>query len=691
MLDVAGDATVTHLRMLTPDYASPEQMSGGIVGTSSDIYSLGAVLRHLLTGKAPGETPYGELPPELKGDLGIILQTAMRREPDQRYATVEDFAADLKAYLDSHPIRARHQSHVYRLRKFVGRYWLSVALTGAVAIAFMTAGVLAWYWSRSAGIIADLRPQRLTANTPELPILAAALSPDGRSVAYSDALGIHLRDTASGETRLLPQTRGHVLVQWMPDSSGLQTRVLDEAGGTTTMVVSPLGGTPTVMRASDVFKLSPDGKHRAMALDDPQRVVIQDEDRGETRELWRAADTFLYGVHWSPDSKNIAVLSYTRTGAMLETIDITTGRKNVLVPVDKHLSISSVLWAGQDRMIVAIQEKAGANSEGASNLWEIRLNAGGTSASDKLRKLTAWTDFPIRPGSLTTDGKKLIFIRSFRQRDVYIGELDAGRRRMGTLRRLTMDLGDDYPTAWTRDSKTVILTSDRNGPAAIFRQDLNKATADPLVAGPGGQILPRLAPDGKSVLFCSRDRGKRVLMRTPVGGGTAELLFEAPNLADFRCSRAGTCSITERKDGATVVSELDLINGKGREIYRVVTGSYATPDLSPDGKWFATASGTKVVVRSFSTGAVVREIAVRGIPNPNVVTLDYAPDGKGFFAGDTTPTDARQLYIDLSGQASVLWRQAGPLPTWGVPSPDGKYLAMMVYTDDSNVYMLERF
>ena len=289
MMDLRGDATVTHLRMLTPDYASPEQVSGGVVGKISDIYSLGAVLHCLLTGKPPGEMPPGQLAPELKGDLELVLQTALRHEPEERYATVEEFADDLKACLHSLPIRARHGGWVYRARKFARRYWLSVALAAALTTALVAVGGLAWSLSRSVSTFKDLRPRRLTANTPELPIQAAAISPDGRSIAYSDPLGIHLHHIASGETRLLPRTNGHVLIQWTPDGASLQTRVLDQDGGMTTMVVSPAGGVPATAPTSDVFKISPDRKHRATAPADHQRLLIQDADGANSRELWRGA------------------------------------------------------------------------------------------------------------------------------------------------------------------------------------------------------------------------------------------------------------------------------------------------------------------------------------------------------------------------------------------------------------------
>ena len=150
ILYLATDSTMTGLRMLTPDYASPEQVAGGSVSTASDIYSLGAVLYFLLTGKSPHEfkDPTGEgiiaaittreltrpskWRPELKGDLEAILLKAMRKDPQERYATVEQFAEDLEAYLESRPVRARAGNAWYRTRKFLRRYWVPV--TAAILV-----------------------------------------------------------------------------------------------------------------------------------------------------------------------------------------------------------------------------------------------------------------------------------------------------------------------------------------------------------------------------------------------------------------------------------------------------------------------------------------------------------------------------------------------------------------------------
>ncbi|HTC36138.1 MAG TPA: serine/threonine-protein kinase [Bryobacteraceae bacterium] len=152
------DSTSTGLRMLTPEYASPEQITGGAVSTATDIYSLGAVLYRLLTRKPRYEVDHGspeailaaictreatrpsKWMPSLKGDLEIILMKALRKDPQERYATAEQFAEDLESFLASRPIRARKGDLAYRARKFIRRFWLPLA-AAAIVITSLLAGV----------------------------------------------------------------------------------------------------------------------------------------------------------------------------------------------------------------------------------------------------------------------------------------------------------------------------------------------------------------------------------------------------------------------------------------------------------------------------------------------------------------------------------------------------------------------
>jgi tetratricopeptide (TPR) repeat protein len=140
------EATVT--RLMTPDYASPEQLLGKAVTTATDVYSLGVLLFELLTGTRPfeGQTrrPDSEPPRPssivhargLRGDLETIVLMAMEVDPARRYGSVEKLADDVRRYLNGHPVAARRASFVYRAWKFAWRNKLPVL--AAVAIIVVT-------------------------------------------------------------------------------------------------------------------------------------------------------------------------------------------------------------------------------------------------------------------------------------------------------------------------------------------------------------------------------------------------------------------------------------------------------------------------------------------------------------------------------------------------------------------------
>ena len=158
LLDDTGEPTETVERLLTPNYASPEQLRGGSQTTATDVYSLGAVLYKLLTGRSPHETgsdtatalevitgarqitPPTRLNPELPSDIDYILRKALRTEPEERYASVDAFADDVRALLDWRPVAARSGDVWYRTRRFLRRYWLP-ATAAAVTLAGLSVGL----------------------------------------------------------------------------------------------------------------------------------------------------------------------------------------------------------------------------------------------------------------------------------------------------------------------------------------------------------------------------------------------------------------------------------------------------------------------------------------------------------------------------------------------------------------------
>ena len=151
----ASDVTLNAQRLLTPGYASPEQLQGELITSASDVYSLGIILYELLTGSKPfaatKQEPYELLRAQLESaplepsrvsrrrvgaDLDNIVLMALRREPERRYATVEQLAEDIRRYLSRQPIIARRDTFFYRSSVFVARHKLSVAaaVVGAVAL-----------------------------------------------------------------------------------------------------------------------------------------------------------------------------------------------------------------------------------------------------------------------------------------------------------------------------------------------------------------------------------------------------------------------------------------------------------------------------------------------------------------------------------------------------------------------------
>ncbi len=144
-------STLTAQRMLTPGYASPEQIRGERVTTAGDIFSLGVVLYRLLAGEGPfmGRTAEEvsravlEQQPKsakkaLGEDLDKILSKALQKEPARRYASVDQLSEDLRRYTEGRPVLARKDTLTYRARKFVTRHRFGVA--AAVFVALLLAG-----------------------------------------------------------------------------------------------------------------------------------------------------------------------------------------------------------------------------------------------------------------------------------------------------------------------------------------------------------------------------------------------------------------------------------------------------------------------------------------------------------------------------------------------------------------------
>jgi len=421
----------------------------------------------------------------------------------------------------------------------------------------------------------------------------------------------------------------------------------------------------------------------------------------------------LQRVHWSPDGQRLAYVRVQRTPEghqrSIETCDLRGANRAVVVP-GTDLFLDDFCWVPDARIVYSRQESPGSSDE---NLWLIGINGHAGTPTGKPKRVTQWAGSWLSGLSVSADGKRLVLQKTMYQAQIYLGELTAGGTRMSPARRLTNDETTDYPTAWTADSRAVLFHSERNGTWGIFKQGINQETAEPVVTGEESPLLARLTADNawilyvesktRSVYFQDAQRSPSRLMRIPVSGGVPQFVLEMRNWQNFQCARspANLCVITEasQDEKQLTLTAFDPLKGRGKVLRAIEKDSSQTDyvsGLSPDGLTLALSryEEAEIRIRLLSlSGGSDREIAVKGWPALSYNGLSWSLDGKGLYCGSHSAQGDTLLYVDLKGNARPLWRtrSSEAAPVRGVPSPDGRYLAILGGAENSSVWMLEGF
>ena len=746
----------------TVAYMSPEQAGGEDLDTRTDLFSFGAVLYEMATGRRAfsgsttavifeailNRTPTSpvQMNTNLPAELERIISKALEKDPDLRYQHASDMRTDLKRLkrdtgsgrsqaASSPPAagvarepRQEPTSDSVLIANVIRRHKKAAIASVAVVVALVA---LAWFLLRrppkpSAEPSAELTQKRLTSNSSENAVQSGAISPDGKYLAYSDPAGIHVKLLSTSEERLIPRPAGVPagagwdVASWFPDGTQMVANANEVGGHKSMWTVSMLGESPRELReGASGFEVSPDGTRIAFSPRGTSEYVREiwvmgSQGDNPQKVLTLGENEWLYTVHWSPDGQRLAYtrvqrLAYTRVQrtperyrTSIETCDL-KGANRTLVVSDPDLWVVDFYWLPDGRIVYSRRDSQESNDD---NLWQIGIDSHSGAPAGKPKRITQWAGSYLWGLSASADGKRLVLQKTTSQAQVYLGELAAGGTRVNPPRRLTNEETYDYPSAWTPDSKAVLFVSNRNGTQGIFKQGISEDTAQPVVTGPQDIGLPRLSPDGAWILYEELPKttvGPSTpvrVMRIPMSGGVPQFVLEERNSWGPECAiaPASLCVIVEEsQDGKQfTVTAFDPLKGRGKVLRTVEKDPaviFSGWGPSPDGAALAIARGGEAEIRirllSLSGGSD-REITVKGWPN--ITGLNWSPDGKGLYCGSGSAQDRTLLYVDLEGNARVLWRyKAAAGKIWGIPSPDGRYLAILGSVANSNVWMLEGF
>jgi Tol biopolymer transport system component len=573
--DQPGDRTVTGWRLMTPEYASPEQLRGEAVGVPADVYALGVLLYRLVTGRSPYR-PSNDQPHELARaicedepempsavlrqlkssrrlarDLDAIAMKALSKDPKARYASVEQFAGDVRRYLDRLPITARRPTMAHRVGRLIVRPGGARLAATALLVAIVGLTGVVSFRNGAGSDRSDSRPMSVgTLTTLGGNVSSPVFSADGNFIAFS----------WSGEGNSGTQRPGIYTVP--------------VAGGTPVRLTSGLGG-------EEWPAWSPDGNDVAFVREmrDRSGIFSVPARGGPERKLLDLRDDRYFWLGWSPDGRHLAFADRgsSQEPYRLSLLSLDTLERHRLAssPSDRLQSVLRFAFSpdGQTLAFIAI---------GSPNVDVCLLSLG----DDKTRSIYSQREW-IGGLAWTADGQALVL--SLNQH---------GTRRLMKLpasgakpEPLPIGGEDAYYPAVSRSGNRLAFVRDISD-TDLWRVELNappgRGRPAALVTSTRRDAEPRFSPDGKKIAFQSNRSGSLEIWVSDADGSNQRQLtsFNGPNAAWPSWS----------PDGRHIVlwaGALYVVSSKGGPPSRVSDGEMGgeLPSWSKDGKWIYSASG----------------------------------------------------------------------------------------------------
>lgn len=631
----------------TVQYMSPEQVQGIEADVRSDIFSFGAMLFEMVTGKRAfeGKTQaslIGQIlavdPPsastlraEAPTGLDRVIRLCLCKDPDDRIQSAHDLKLQLQGIAEASPVTTQAAVAVRGRRP-----WLLWVAAGALAIATI-AFALAYFQSprapqisvRSSILPPDKGTFQLTGTSAGPP----ALSPDGLRIVYvaKNADGkqmLWIRPLNSEIAQPMPGTEGGNYPFWSPDSrhigffAAAKLYKVDASGGTPELLCDAPIGRGGTWNASGTIVFNPEGgaglSRISVAGGAPTPLTTLHDK--ETSHRWPDflpdGNHFLYfafGVGNADSAIYVGALDSKERKLVLHNesnaIYVAPGyllfvRDNKLMA--QRFNLRSLALEGEVQPVadqVAVNANIGRSILTASDNGELLYQQGKASSGSQL----FWYDASGKQGDL-----------------------------------LLSETADYYQPVLSPDGSKLAFSLEINGVADIWVVDLARHTKTRLTFGPQYSAYPVWWPDGKSVVFCYglTGNGESVFRQNADGTGNKEKLLETPGIAalPFSVSPDGRYIAYMRRDSRSGTSfdiwALPMFPDKSgeRKPFPLVATNFAdvTPAFSPDGKWLAYANSEtgrqEIYIQPFPTGAGRWQVSTDGGTRPT-----WRKDGKDLF------------------------------------------------------------
>ena len=556
----------------TLGYMSPEQVRGRPADPRSDIFSFGAVLYEMLSGKRafPGTSAADTIsailredPPEItRGDRQIpdalerIIRHCLEKQPEERFRSAHDLAFALEAVASPSGSSSAALPLAIRTRPRLARLnWRWILALGVAALAGV---LLDRFLLRPPGQprLVTFRPLTYSGSD-----FSPAASPDGRTLAFASERDgrrrIWLKQLAGGNEVALTSGPDDD-PRFSPDGSMvLFTR--SEGTRTTLYRVPLLGGEPRKLaeNASD-GEWSPDGRRIVFVRKSLNRgvlgssILVAAADGAGARELTRIEDHSLRWPRWSPDGRTIALVDSGLAGASrpVQLVNAETGKAREVVAPGRGAAIAAgwssqgllytvavrgletrlvrdggaaaartLLWIPPDSGLFDILGPERLLYETVSTRQNLRLIAAGAPAGPEERWLTRGNSADRQP-VFSPDGEWVLFT-SNRSGNLDIWKLSL---KTGALRRLTEDAAEDWDPVLTRDGK-LLWSSGRGGHLEIWMADADGSGARQVTNDGVDAQNPTVTPDGAWVVYNSGNlAGNGVWKIHPDGAGATRIV-----------------------------------------------------------------------------------------------------------------------------------------------------------------------